>query len=72
MLGISKTKVTQKKKDKFKFNPDNLQRIKEDLNTKHAELVIDALLNEGSRKRSKKLSKMTILICLWIMMMTKI
>ncbi|OTX54239.1 hypothetical protein BK723_10990 [Bacillus thuringiensis serovar pondicheriensis] len=54
MLGISKTKVTQKKKDKFKFNPDNLQRIKEDLNTKHAELVIDALLNEGSRKKIKE------------------
>lgn len=54
MLGISKTKVTQKKKDKFKFNPDNLQRIKEDLNTKHAELVIDALLNEWSRKKIKE------------------
>lgn len=52
MLGIKKP-VTKKKKQGFEFNPKNLQRIKEDLNTRHAELVIDALLNEESRKKIK-------------------
>ncbi|QUW39853.1 ATPase, T2SS/T4P/T4SS family [Bacillus cereus] len=52
MLGIKKT-ITKKKKQGFEFNPKNLQRIKEDLNTRHAELVIDALLNEESRKKIK-------------------
>lgn len=54
MLGIKKT-ATKKKKPGFEFNPKNLQRIKEDLNTRHAELVIDALLNEESREKIKKI-----------------
>jgi pilus assembly protein CpaF len=55
MLGIRKEKITKKKKEGFNFNPKSIQRIKEDLNTKYAELVIDALLNEESRKKIKEI-----------------
>lgn len=54
MLGIKKASgESNKKKSGFNFSEKKLQNIKEALNTKHAELVIDALLNEESRKKIK-------------------
>ncbi|SEG78295.1 ATPase, T2SS/T4P/T4SS family [Bacillus sp. ok061] len=54
MFGINKASgESTKKKSGFNFSEKKLQIIKEALNTKHAELVIDALLNEESRKKIK-------------------
>ncbi|OWT48445.1 ATPase, T2SS/T4P/T4SS family [Bacillus sp. K2I17] len=53
MLGLKNKNTTTKKKDSFNFHPQKLQMIKDDLNTKHAELVIDALLNEEARQKIK-------------------
>lgn len=55
MLGIKKANTTTKKKGGFNFHSQKLKMIKDDLNTKHAELVIDALLNEKARQEIKKM-----------------
>ncbi|MEB9506458.1 CpaF/VirB11 family protein [Bacillus anthracis] len=57
MLGIKKTSRQADKKSGFNFSIQKLQSIKDDLNTKHAELVIDALLNKESRQEIKEIIK---------------
>lgn len=57
MLGLKKTSRQADKKSGFNFSAQKLQSIKNDLNTKYAELVIDALLNEESRQEIKEIIK---------------